>query len=560
MCAALWADNPLLTDSTLDELVNAAVAHPFLLRYAQLRPLAQCSSCAAQSLTRPLLRSSRRSCSVVCALLLLPRRMCVCRLDVSGCGLTDASCPSLCRLLSAQPSLTWLSLARNQLSRHGAATLFHPLALNRTLTALHLQHNQLTHQPHRSQDHGEADAQQTALASRPRLGDGRSAAAASTSLRCMHAHRSHLRLPSFAQSRSAAPPPTACCTSQSALSSALFDCFAANAGLEEVDLRCCQLCDADVCSLAAGVQSNRSRPAGSRLRRLRLSGNLLSAQVGPLLLTFLRLQASVSSISLRSTCVSFRHLHLISAECARLRVEREEREPRRLRAHIQALQRDALLFKQAVRTRAQLQAELRELQLRVEQLDSSTTTVELSHRAELRRLHAALEAEESSSLQQVELHALQVRERVASEDGHRSRVVELQAQLERERQVRRGVELQLQQLQRGVEEVVKQRPLRVEELKRELAASRSACERLQGQVLHMRREHSRIQQAVATHQPVPHLLLYTKHLRAWYEHDRRAHHTHHTAPIHTSRSQQQQPRAAPTADPQSARTAATPIQ
>ena len=456
----------------------------------------------------------------------------MCRLDLSGCGVGDGSCPSLCRLLEQQPSLTWLSLARNQLTAKGTAALLHSLALNRTLTAIHLQHNHLhhphhSHHPHshppRSKQSGEGEevAEADEAEREQRVEEATAHTERSSTLRCLHAHLAQPRLPSSYPSRSL--PPTGCCTIHSTLTSALFRCFSLNACVEEVDLRCCQLSDWDVCSLASGVASNLAPPppTTSRLRRLRLSGNLLSAAVGPLLLTFLRLRPPLSSISLRSTCVSFRHLQLISAQCARLRVDREEKEPRRLRRLIQSLQRDAVAFKQAQRQREELQAQLREVQQRVEQLEGSTRHVEHSHRAELRRAQAQLDAELALEQQSAELFDAQCRERMASEATHHARVSELEGQLDKERQQRRMGEQRLQQLQRDVEDVVKARPQRVEQLKRQLLDTQQQSERVQAQVVHMRREHSRIQQAVATHQPVPHLLLYARQLRSWYEHDRR---------------------------------------
>ena len=415
----------------------------------------------------------------------VPGRCALCRecsLDLSGCGLSDACAESLSLLLSSQPSLTWLSLARNAVTAAGAERLFDALADNRTLTALHLHHNRMGHAK----------------------GGG-----SGVQWQCLH-------------SGAATSGNGGCCTATSPLAASLFRCFAGNCGLEVLDVRYCQLSDAAVCALISGIaRRGEGGGGGSRLSRLRLSGNFLSAAAGPLFISLLRLRPSVERVELAATGISFRHLTSIAAQCERARVEREEHEPRRLRRLIGHLQRDAVAFKQAARRREQARGELSDIRRRVLDMEGSTAHVVQCHAAERSRMEAALDAERLLSAQSRAVFDAQCRERAAAEAVHEERVRELQATLAREHAQRLAMEQQLRDAQAALEEVVKERPARVDGLRQRLSTERTETERLRVQVTHMRREHSRIAQAVATHQPVPHLLLYTRALRQWYEWEHR---------------------------------------
>jgi hypothetical protein len=433
------------------------------------------------------------------------------RLDLSGCGLRDDAASSLSSLLAHQPALTWLSLARNHLTAKGARLLFTALQSNCTLTHLSLAHNRMAH----------VSAEDAECASEE--GEEEGPVASSPPLDCLHGTAASQR---------------GSCPSSSLLAAAVFRCFAVQGGLESLDLRCCRVSDAVVCSLLAGMALSLQRPSASavppqqratdgglvhrsRLAVLRLSGNHLTAEVGRVLLSFLRLRPPLQRVDLRCTQVTFHHLRLIAGQCERLRASREEAEPRRLRRVIGRLQRDAVAFKVAQREREEVRERLAVVQRRVDDLEGSTVKLIRGHRVECQRLQDMLEGERLLARQSREVFEAQWKERMASEAVHGVRVQELAAQLEKEHGVRVAMEQRLQEVQRGLEEVVKERPARVEAGKRRLQEQQRENERLQVQVTHMRREHSRIQQAVATHQPVPHLLVYTQHLRAWYEWERR---------------------------------------
>ena len=396
------------------------------------------------------------------------------RLDVSGVGLTDVSGGVLCRLLDEHVTLTALYLSGNHLSSIGAQRLFDSLASNATLATLSLAHNHM---------HSQCYPGDMMAANSPVRGQTPSDTEAAIS--------------SFRRS--------------------LQRCFAQNTALETLDLRFCRLQDVDVCTLLSGVAS---APA-SRVTALKLSGNYLSSTVGSQLVSFLRVIPSLTTLSLHSTQVSFHHASIIATLCQQHRLTLEDTEPRRLRRLIARLQRDAIAYKQLLHKRADVEAALAVIQQRVAVLEGTTRQYGDLHRDERERLQNEMAAERQLCEQSRELFAQQQREMIAGEQLYIDRNNELQTTLTREHTQRLAQEKQLVDMQRALEEIVKERPARVERMKAEVADLKERGQRVQASVVAMRREWGRLQQATAAHQPVPHLLEYTRQLRKWYEVERR---------------------------------------
>ena len=396
------------------------------------------------------------------------------RLDVSNCGLTDVSSGALCRLLDEHVTLTALYLSHNHLSSAGAQRLFDSLAGNGTLSTLSLAHNHMHSQCY------PGDATST---SSPVRGQTPSDTAAATS--------------SFRRS--------------------LQRCFAQNGALESLDLRYCRLEDVDVCTLLSGVAS----ASASRVTALKLSGNYLSSTVGSQLVSFLRVIPSLTALSLHSTQVSFHHVSIIAQLCQQHRLTLEDTEPRRLRRLIARLQRDAIAYKQLLHKRSEGEAALAVIQQRVAVLEGTTRQYGDLHRDERARLMSEMTAERQLCDQSRDLFLQQQREMIAGEQLYIDRNNELTTTLTREHNQRLTQEKHLVDMQRSLEEIVKERPARVERMKLEVADVKEKGQRVQASVVAMRREWGRLQQATAAHQPVPHLLEYTRQLRKWYEVERR---------------------------------------
>ena len=399
------------------------------------------------------------------------------RLDVSNVRLTDASSGVLCRLLAEQVTLTALYLSHNHLSALGAQRLFDSLASNATLATLSLAHNHMHSQCY----------------------PGDTSVAAATS----------------GQARGQTPSDTE--AAMSTFRRSLQRCFAHNQALETLDLRFCRLQDVDVCTLLSGVAT---APA-ARLTALKLSGNYLSSTVGAQLVSFLRVIPSLTSLALHSTQVSFHHTSILSQLCQQHRLTLEDTEPRRLRRLIARLQRDAIAYKQLLHKRTEEEAALAVIQQRVAALEGTTRQYGDLHRDERARLMNEMAAERLLCEQSRELFMQQQREMVAGEQLYIDRNNELQATLTREHTQRLAQEKQLVDMQKALEEIVKERPARVERMKAEVTEVRERGQRVQASVVAMRREWGRLQQATAAHQPVPHLLEYTRQLRKWYEVERR---------------------------------------
>ena len=425
----------------------------------------------------------------------LCRNMALIRLDVSKVGVTDASSTALCRLLDGQVSLTALYLSHNHLSSLGAQRLFDSLASNATLATLSLAHTHMHSQCY----------------------PGDAAAKGAN-----------------AQARGQTPSDTEAAISTFRRS--LQRCFARNNALESLDLRFCRLQDGDVCTLLSGVAS---APA-SRLTSLKLSGNYLSSTVGSQLVSFLRVIPSLTALTLRSTQVSFHHASIIAQLCQQHRLTLEDTEPRRLRRLIARLQRDAIAYKQLLHRRTEEEAALTVIQQRVAVLEGTTRQYGDLHRDERSRLMSEMAAERLLCEQSRELFMQQQREMVAGEQLYIDRNNELQATLTREHSQRLVQEKQLVDMQKALEEIVKERPARVERMKAEVAEVRERGQRVHASVVAMRREWGRLQQATAAHQPVPHLLEYTKQLRKWYEWERRQREEKEKPPIEPSNHEAQQ--------------------
>ena len=395
------------------------------------------------------------------------------RLDVSNVGLTDASSGALCRLLAEQVTLTALHLSHNHLSAVGAYRLFESLASNATLATLSLAHNHMHWQGYPSDSTVKA------------------------------------------ATRGQTPSDTA--AAMATFRRSLQRCFARNQALETLDLRFCRLEDVDVCTLLSGVIT---APA-TRLTALRLSGNYLSSSVGAQLVSFLRVIPSLTRVTLQSTQVSFHHTSILAQLCAQHRLTLEDTEPRRLRRLISRLQRDAIAYKQLLHRRGEEEEALSVIQQRVAALEVTTRQYGALHRDERERLLREMAAERLLCEQSRELFGQQQREMAAGEQLYQDRNSELQATFEREHAQRLQQERQLVDMQRALESIVKERPARVERMKAEVAEVRERGQRVQASVVAMRREWGRLQQATAAHQPVPHLLEYTRQLRKWYEVERR---------------------------------------
>ena len=401
--------------------------------------------------------------------------MALVRLDVSTVGLTDACSGALCRLLDEQVTLTALYLSHNHFSSVGVQRLFDSLASNATLATLSLAHNHM---------HSQCYPGDAAVASN-------------------------------AQGRGQTPSDTDAAIST--FRRALHRCFAQNSALESLDLRFCRLQDTDVCTLLSGVAT---APA-SRLTSLKLSGNYLSSTVGSQLVSFLRVIPSLTALTLQSTQVSFHHASIIGQLCQQHRLTLEDTEPRRLRRLIARLQRDAIAYKQLLHKRTEEEAALAVVQQRVAVLEGTTRQYGDLHRDERERLMSEMAAERQLCEQSRETFMQQQREMIAGEQLYIDRNSELQATLTREHTQRLAQEKQLVDMQRALEEIVKERPARVERMKAEVSQVRERSQRVQASVVAMRREWGRLQQATAAHQPVPHLLEYTRQLRKWYEVERR---------------------------------------
>ena len=407
----------------------------------------------------------------------LCRNQVLIRLDVSNVGLTDASSGALCRLLDEQVTLTALYLSHNHLSSLGSQRLFDSLASNATLATLSLAHNHM-----HSQSYYPGDAATTANSGAVRgQTPSDTDAAISTFRRSLHR------------------------------------CFTQNSALESLDLRFCRLQDSDVCTLLSGVAT---APA-SRLTTLRCSGNYLSSGVGSQLVSFLRVIPSLTLLTLHSTQVSFHHASIIAQLCQQHRLTLEDTEPRRLRRLIARLQRDAIAYKQLLHKRTEEEAALAVIQQRVAVLEGTTRQYGDLHRDERARLMSEMAAERLLCEQSRELFMQQQREMIAGEQLYIDRNNELQATLTREHSQRLTQEKQLVDMQKSLEEIVKDRPARVERMKVEVAEVKERAQKVQASVVAMRREWGRLQQATAAHQPVPHLLEYTRQLRKWYEVERR---------------------------------------
>ena len=397
------------------------------------------------------------------------------RLDLSNVGVTDVSSEALCRLMDGQVTLTALYLSHNQLSALGARQLFDSLASNTTLATLSLAHNHMHSQ----------------------------------------CYPGDIAFAATAHARGQTPSDTE--TAMATFRRSLQRCFARNSALETLDLRFCRLQDGDVCTLLSGVAT---APA-SRLTSLRLSGNYLSSTVGSQLVSFLRVIPSLTSLWLHSTQVSFHHASILAQLCQQHRLTLEDTEPRRLRRLIARLQRDAIAYKQLLHRRTEEEAALAVIQQRVAVLEGTTRQYGDQHRDERERLMSEMAAERQLSEQSRELFLQQQREMIAGEQLYVDRNNELQATLTREHTQRLAQEKQLIDMQKALEEIVKERPARVERMKAEVADVKQRSQRVQALVVAMRREWGRLQQATAAHQPVPHLLEYTRQLRKWYEVERR---------------------------------------